>query len=73
MTREAEYVVAQLKRLAQVQAGRMPGSARVAIAPAEQMRRFLAGEERARVARGEITPQQFFEYERAMLKKLRGG
>lgn len=44
-----------------------------AVEPAEQMRRFLAGEERWRVEAGQVTPQEFVEYERAMLRKLAGG
>jgi hypothetical protein len=43
------------------------------IAPSEQVRRFLAGEERHRLDSGEITPSQWFEYEKAMLQRLQEG
>lgn len=37
----------------------------------EQLERFLLGQEKPRLERGEITAQQYNEYRAAMVKKLR--
>lgn len=64
----ANYVVGRFKRLAQREA-RKPAPPRQ-IPPSEQVARFLAGTERYRVFVGEVTPIQYVEYERAMVKHL---
>ena len=69
-SRESAYVANSLRRYAKAQGPRLKKLKRV-IAPSEQVRRFLAGEERARVESGEITHEQFVEYERAMVEKVR--
>jgi hypothetical protein len=44
----------------------------VAIPEAEQVRRFVSGEERIRLERGEVTPAEWRRYQEAMLEKLGG-
>ncbi len=69
-TRESSYVAGALRRYAKAQRPRLKNMRRV-IPPSEQVRRFLAGEELARVDAGEISPAEFAEYEKAMIEKLR--
>ena len=72
MTRETTLVVAELKNLAKMQRQRAkPVLDRPRhVAPSEQLRRFVAGEERWRVDEGLVTPQEYFEYEKEMLQRL---
>jgi hypothetical protein len=72
MTRAAEQVAAKLLRLAKAQR-RRTADVPTMIPPAEQMRRFLAGEEWRRVESGEVTATQYIEYEQIMLKRLAEG
>jgi hypothetical protein len=70
MTRESDYVVARLKKLAKKERGRFGELGPPVLSPTEQMRRFFSGEEFARVQRGEVTPTGYHEYQREMLKRL---
>ena len=66
--RESAFIANSLrpyaKKAAKVGKGPQP------VPPDEQVRRFMAGEEFARVESGEITPTQYHEYRVAMLQKL---
>ena len=68
--RESAYVAGRLRRYAKAQKPRLKKLGQV-IPENEQVRRFLAGDEAARVESGEITPEQFAEYERVMVEKVR--
>jgi len=72
VTRHSQMVVDDLRRIAEMQRKRMkPVLSRPApVRPSEQVRRFLAGEERWRVEAGEITPADYAAYEMEMLKVL---
>lgn len=67
--RAAQWVSANLGRIARAQQARMPQGPRT-IPETEQMRRFLDGAERWRVEEGLVTPAQWAEYEQEMLRRL---
>lgn len=68
--RTAEWVSANMARIAKAQAARAPKTRRQTIRPSEQVRRFLNGDERWRLEQGLVTPTQWADYERAMLEEL---
>lgn len=76
MANRNDWVVQNMRRLAEREArrGRKARKGRKGrgrkLTEQEQMRRFLAGEERGRVQSGEVTPTQYHKYTIAMLKKL---
>lgn len=76
MPAEIDAVIARLKAQAAAQARQLPKKARAgsqsgAIPEAEQIRRFLAGDERHRLESGQITPTQWAQYQAAMVGRLR--
>jgi hypothetical protein len=71
MSRESDWIVANLGQAIKRQQSQMKLRKKPeTLLPQEQVRRFLAGEERWRVDAGLVTPVQFAEYEREMLKRL---
>ena len=70
------WVIQNMRRLAEREArrGRKARKGRKGrgrkLTEQEQVLRFLTGEERGRVESGEITPTQYHEYQRKMLKKV---
>jgi hypothetical protein len=69
MVREAEWVTENLRKVANKQA-RLIGNKGKPLTPREQYRRFITGAELARVERGEITPEQYQQYQQHWRKKL---
>lgn len=69
---QATFVVENLRRMARQQQAQMKPLQKKPrpVAPSEQVRRFLDGEERYRLESGEITPTQWAEYQRRMLQQL---
>lgn len=65
----ASWAVGNLKRIAKQQGALIKNKPR-AIPPGEQVRRFLAGEERWRLEEGLVSPSQWAEYQETMLEKL---
>lgn len=73
MASEIDAVVQGLKQDATRALGGKPRRRRAPAVPeAEQIRRFLAGEERARLERGEVSPAEWRRYQETMVEKLRG-
>ena len=72
--RDVDYVVAGLRGLANQErrrAGAATGRGAASFVPREeQLRRFLAGEERWRVEDGLVSPAEYARYEREMLKRV---
>ena len=62
-------LVARLGAVATAEAARRKPRAGV-LPPSEQMRRFLAGEERWRLKAGLITPAQYQRYTQTMIRRL---
>ncbi len=69
MSRRADWTVGNLRKVAKRQAKVMPKGGK-ALTVSEQLRRFMAGSEMARVDRGEITPTQYVRYRESILRKL---
>ncbi len=70
MTRPiATAVVAHLRKNAKHAIANMPKVPNV-ISPSEQQRRFIEGAERWRLEQGLISPTEWHEYEKTMLKQL---
>ena len=72
--REVDFVVAGLRGLVNQErrrAGAAAGRGAASFIPREeQLRRFLAGEERYRVEQGLVSPGEYARYEREMLRRL---
>ena len=72
MSSTSDYVAANLAKIAQrqVKAAGNTFKAPRPVGEREQVRRFIAGEERARLLNGEVTPEQYYRYVQSMGKKL---
>ena len=72
--KDVDYVVAGLRGLATTEAkkaGAAAGRGAASFVPREeQLRRFLAGEERWRVEQGLVSPGEYARYQREMLRRL---
>ena len=71
--KDVDFVVASLRGLADQEARRAGAAGRGAasfVPREEQMRRFLAGEERWRVEQGLVSPGEWAAYEREMLRRV---
>jgi hypothetical protein len=72
--RAAKWVTGNMSQLAGRQAARVkPYKARRPVRPSEQIRRYLAGEERWRLEQGLISPEEWQRYEQAMISKMQQG
>jgi hypothetical protein len=73
MARDVDWVTANLVRLAKRERKAVQpylDRKAAAVPVPEQMRRFLSGAERWQVDAGLVTPEQYVEYQREMLKRL---
>lgn len=77
MSRTSDWVLSNIDRAIKREGARMkplpPIGQGNGIPEPEQIRRFLAGDERWRVDVGLVSPRQFAEYEAAMLKRVGHG
>lgn len=68
--KQGQWVTNNMSRLVKQEKAKLRQMPAPTIPEQEQVRRFMAGEERWRLDAGLITPTQWAEYESTMLQKL---